>query len=65
MDPLLLAFIIFSAQLLVIIGVAAIAEALGRVTDPRLRLTYWRGVALACLALPLSAIAGPEALAPV
>jgi TonB family protein len=61
MDPLLLTFIIFSAQLLVIIGVAAIAEALGRVTDPRLRLTYWRGVAFACLALPLSAIVGPEA----
>jgi len=61
MDALLLAFIIFSAQLLVIIGVAAVAEALGRVTDPRLRLTYWRGVALACLALPLSAIVGPEA----
>jgi TonB family protein len=61
MDDLLLAFIIFSAQLLVVIGVAAIAEALGRVTDPRLRLTYWRGVALACLALPLSAIVGPEA----
>jgi TonB family protein len=61
MDPLLLVLIIFSAQLLVIIGVAAIAEALGRVTDPRLRLTYWRSVALACLALPLSAIVGPEA----
>ncbi len=61
MDALLLAFIIFSAQLLVIIGVATIAEALGRVTDPRLRFTYWRGVALACLALPLSAVGGPEA----
>jgi len=61
MDPLLLALIILSAQLLVIVSVAAIAEALGRVTDPRLRLTYWRGVALACLALPLSAFAGPEA----
>src|SRR5688500_17442065 len=42
MDALLLAFIIFSAQLLVIIAVAAVAEALGRVTDPRLRFTYWR-----------------------
>ena len=61
MDALLLAFIIFSAQLLVIIGVAAIAEALGRVTDPRVRFTYWRGVAFACLVLPLSAIIGPEA----
>ena len=61
MDPLLLALIMLSAQLLVIVSVAAIAETLARVTDPRLRLTYWRGVALACLALPLSALAGPEA----
>ncbi len=60
MDPLLLALIVFSAQLLVIISVAAIAEALAYVTDARLRLTYWRGVALACLALPLSAIVGPQ-----
>ena len=35
MDALLPAFIIFNAQLLVVIGVAGIAEALGRVTDPR------------------------------
>lgn len=58
MDALLLTVIIFSAQLLVIIGVAAVAEALCRVTDPRLRLAWWRGVALACAALPLLAIAG-------
>jgi TonB family protein len=63
MDALLLA-LIFSAQLLVIIGVAAIAETLGRLTDPRLRLAYWRGVALACLTLPFSAIVGPEAPGP-
>jgi TonB family protein len=62
MDALLLASIIFSAQLLVIIGVATVAEALGRVTDARLRLTYWRGVALACLALPMSAIVDPQPL---
>jgi hypothetical protein len=61
MEPLLLAFIVFSTQLLVIISVAAIAEALVRVTDPRLRLMYWRGVALACFALPFSAILGPQA----
>jgi TonB family protein len=60
MDPLLLALIVFSAQLFVIISVAAIAEALGRVTDPQLCFTYWRGVSFACLALPLSAIVGPE-----
>jgi TonB family protein len=61
MDPLLLALIMLSAQLLVIVSVAATAETLARVTDPRLRLTYWRGVALACLALPLSLLVGPEA----
>src|SRR5688572_32891923 len=61
MDPLLLALIMLSAQLLVIVSVATIAETLARVTDPRLRLTLWRGVALACLALPLSALAGSEA----
>jgi TonB family protein len=60
MDPLLRALIILSAQLLVVVSVAVMAAALGRVTDPRLGLTYWRGVALACLALPLSAFAGPE-----
>ena len=64
MDPLLLSLIMLSAQLLVIVSVAAIAETLARVTDPRLRLTYWRGVALACLALPLSALTGPEAFGP-
>jgi TonB family protein len=63
MDALLPAVIIFSAQLVAVIGVAAAAEALGRVADidPRLRLTYWRGVALACVALPLWALVGPEA----
>jgi TonB family protein len=60
MDPFLLVLIILSAQLLVIVSAAAIAEAIGSVTDPRLRFTYWRGVALACLALPLSAFAGPK-----
>jgi TonB family protein len=64
MDPVLPALVVFSAQLFLIISVAAIAEALGRVTDPRLSFTYWRGVALACLALPLSAVIGPEAYGP-
>ncbi len=59
MDAFLRALIVFSAQLLVIIGVAAIAEALGRVNDPRFRLSYWRAIALACLTLPLAAIVGP------
>ena len=64
MDAVLPALIIFSAQLLTVIGVAVVAEALGRVAEPRLRLTYWRGVALACVALPLSAFASPETPGP-
>jgi TonB family protein len=64
MASFLLALIVFSAQLFVVIGVASIAAALGRVADPRLGFPYWRGVALACLALPLSAIVGPEASGP-
>lgn len=61
MDAWLFALMVFSTQLLAIIAVAALAEALGRVTDPGLRLRYWRGVALACVALPLSAVVGPDA----
>jgi TonB family protein len=64
MAAVLSVLIIFSAQLLVVIGVAVLAEALGRVAEPRLRLAYWRGVALACLALPLSAFAGVESPGP-
>ncbi len=59
MDPRLLTVIVFSIQLLVVVGVAALVEALGRVADPRLRLQFWRGVALACLALPLWGVAAP------
>jgi hypothetical protein len=47
MDTFLPPFIMFSVQLLVIIGVAALSEALGRVTDARLRLTS-RCVSLHC-----------------
>ena len=59
MQPDLLTITVFSLQLLVMIGVASVAETLGRVTDPRFRLTYWRGVALACLALPWCAVVRP------
>ena len=59
MDGLQLAFVTYCAQLLLVIGVAAAAAALGRVTDPQLRFTYWRGVALACLVLPFSALLAP------
>ena len=61
MDALLPALGIFSAQLLVVITVAAAAEALGRVADPRLGFTYWRGVAVVCLALPSAAVVAPDA----
>jgi TonB family protein len=61
MDPLLLALIVFSAQLLVIVSMATIVETLSGVSDPRLRLAYWRAVAGACLALPFFALVGPQA----
>lgn len=61
MTPLLLALIVFSAQLIVVIGIATIAEAVCRATDPRLRFAYWRSIALACAALPLTALIVPEA----
>jgi beta-lactamase regulating signal transducer with metallopeptidase domain len=61
-DDFLRAFIVYNAQLMVIVAVTVIAEALARVTDPRARVCLWRGVALAGGALPLSALAGPEAL---
>ena len=60
MEALLPALTIYSAQLFVVIGAAAITEVLGRVADPRVRLAYWRGVALACVALPLSVFLGPD-----
>lgn len=60
MEPLLAALIVLSAQLAVVVGVATMAETLARMTDPRLRAAFWRGVALACLALPLLALADRE-----
>jgi TonB family protein len=58
MTPLLVVLLV-SAQLLLIISVATLAVSLSRATDPRLRLAYWRSVALACLALPLMASFSP------
>jgi TonB family protein len=43
---------IFSAQILVVIGVAAIASSVVRL-PARAELVYWRGVVTLCLALPL------------
>lgn len=62
MDRWLLAVIVLSAQLLVVVGVATLAESLGRVTDPRLRLRFWHGVAVACLTLPLWGVVAPDAV---
>jgi TonB family protein len=61
MDSFVLALIVFSAQLLVIVSVATVVETVCGVSDPRLRLAYWRAVAGACLALPFSAVVGPQA----
>ena len=52
MDPLLRAVVIVSAQLAVIVAVAAAVEVL--IGAAAFRLRYWRGVALACAALPLA-----------
>ena len=60
MDTFLRALAVFSAQLVVIVSIATIAETLGRAADPRLRLAYWRGIALTCLALPFTAFFRPQ-----
>src|SRR5688572_13334052 len=64
MDRWLLTVVVFSAQLLVVVSVATLAESLSRMTDPRLRLRFWRGVAFACLVLPLWGAVAPDAVQP-
>jgi TonB family protein len=61
-DVLLPAFVVYNAQVTVVVAVAAAADALARAMDPAARLSLWRAVALACCALPLSVLAGPERL---
>jgi TonB family protein len=53
MDPAALALLVYSAQILLVVAVAALAATPGRVSVPAVRLTYWRGVGVLCLALPL------------
>lgn len=61
LEPLARFALVYSAQALVVIGVAALAEIVGRLADPRVRLIYWRSVGVACLALPAIASARPAA----
>lgn len=55
MDPLLAVVLVYSAQILLVVAAATMADALGRIANPAVRLLFWRGVAAACLALPLFA----------
>jgi TonB family protein len=55
MDPLTLAFVVYSAQVLLVVAVAESAGLLCRASSPSVRLAYWRGVGVLCLALPLLA----------
>ena len=52
MQPLPLALIVYSSQILVVVCAASLAEMLFRVPVPSARLTYWRAVAALCFALP-------------
>jgi TonB family protein len=52
MQPLPLALIVYSCQILLIVSAASLAEALLRVSVPTARLIYWRAVGALCLALP-------------
>ncbi|HZM96210.1 MAG TPA: M56 family metallopeptidase, partial [Vicinamibacterales bacterium] len=52
MEPLLLAVIVYSSQVLLVVCAAALAEALLRASVPGARLTYWRALGALCLALP-------------
>src|SRR5438034_704284 len=53
MEPAPLVLLLYSAQILVIVSVAALASALCRVPSPAMRLKYWRVVGLLCLSLPV------------
>jgi TonB family protein len=63
MDPALLALVRYSAQILVVVCVAAAAATLLRSSVPSLRLAYWRMVGAVCLAvpwLPIPRVVQPE-----
>src|SRR5262245_11279750 len=57
--------VIYSAQILVLVGTAAAAASLLKPRTARLRFAYWRGVVLACLALPPLALLRPTTSFPV
>jgi TonB family protein len=60
MDPAALALLVYSTQILLVVSVAALAATSGRVSIPAVRLAYWRGVGVLCLALPLLRPGQPE-----
>lgn len=55
MDGWLPFLLVYSTQLLVVIGIATLAAYLVRVPDPAWRLRFWQAVGLLCLALPFAA----------
>ena len=64
MHPAAQALVIYSAQILLIVCVAAMAAALlFRQVRPAVRLAYWRGVGILCLLLPLLAPGEGEPMA--
>src|SRR5262245_48406503 len=60
MDPLPLALIVYSSQVLLVVCAASLAEMLLRLSAPTARLTYWRAVAALCFALPFMPTATPD-----
>jgi TonB family protein len=53
MAPTPLALLIYSAQILLVVGIATIALSLCRLSPPAARLAFWRAVGVLCLTLPL------------
>jgi len=60
MSPLALAGVVYSGQVLLVIGVAAVAETFLRGSSATARLAYWRAVGVLCLALPWIASSSRE-----
>ena len=56
MDPVSLALVVYSTQILLVVSIAAMAAFLCRESHPALPLIYWRSVGAVCLALPLLAV---------
>ena len=54
---------VYSAQVLVIVAIAAAADHLAGNGLPRMRLIFWRAVLAVCLALPIAAAGAPVASA--